>query len=441
MKCTTYFAAASAITIVIAGCTTMPALVEDTDMAMSPNDPLQHSAQIQDVTECLNESGTEFDIDCLRRRGMIALLVDSDRDGLATYEELEQGLNPNDPLDGPDIDGDGIPNGEDDDVDGDGTLNRYDFDVDGDGLLNGFDPDIDADGLIGRDDPDEDGDDMSDRWDLDEDGDGDEDDDDDDDDDEETTLENLVGRLRRGELTDKDRQALAREIAEHLKAPAAQQAVLGAITEAVTRSQDLLRMSDALGIPAGIAAVDAVYDQLSKALTATRTSLGVKPGDPLPENALAAVVGEFLPRATAIADLANSFQLLSIRELSLAVSDLTAGLGSARRAGEFADALKDSSALDPLALTEDDELDKLVTSAALLGRVFDEAEPREILNVIRGLDELVDTKEELFELVREVRDLGRMGRDLDDAYADVHDPLVDDDDSDDDDEVDDSDDF
>jgi len=59
-----------------------------------------------------------------------------------------------------DIDGDGIPNGQDPDVDGDGIPNGQDRDVDGDGLSNA-DPaetDIDCDGLADGVDRDVDGD-------------------------------------------------------------------------------------------------------------------------------------------------------------------------------------------------------------------------------------------------------------------------------------------
>lgn len=108
-----------------------------------------------------------------------ALLIDSDNDGLLDLEEILAGLDPFWPFDGPDIDGDGIPNGEDPDVDGDGTTNAYDDDVDGDGILNTQDDDIDGDGLLsdGRDD-DDDGDGVPDYLDDDDDADGKPDDDD-----------------------------------------------------------------------------------------------------------------------------------------------------------------------------------------------------------------------------------------------------------------------
>jgi uncharacterized repeat protein (TIGR02543 family) len=71
-----------------------------------------------------------------------------------------------------DIDGDGIPNGEDDDVDGDGIPNGEDDDVDGDGIPNGEDDDVDGDGIPNGEDEDVDGDGIPKGEDDDVDGDG-----------------------------------------------------------------------------------------------------------------------------------------------------------------------------------------------------------------------------------------------------------------------------
>lgn len=65
-----------------------------------------------------------------------------------------------------DIDGDGIPNGQDDDVDGDGIPNGQDDDVDGDGVPNSSDDDIDGDGLPNDQDGDDDGDGVPDEEDA-----------------------------------------------------------------------------------------------------------------------------------------------------------------------------------------------------------------------------------------------------------------------------------
>jgi len=104
---------------------------------------------------------------------IVSLFVDSDGDGLLDIEEIVAALDPNNPFDGPDVDGDGIENGEDPDVDGDGILNAYDRDVDGDGIDNVDDDDIDGDGLLSRLlDRDDDGDGIPDLIDNDDDADG-----------------------------------------------------------------------------------------------------------------------------------------------------------------------------------------------------------------------------------------------------------------------------
>jgi len=110
---------------------------------------------------------------CLPPDEIAALLGrDSDNDGANDFEELLAGHDPLDPTDGPDIDGDGLPNNEDPDVDGDGLLNGEDEDVDGDGLLNGADDDVDGDGVPNANDSDIDGDGMLNGFDFDVDGDG-----------------------------------------------------------------------------------------------------------------------------------------------------------------------------------------------------------------------------------------------------------------------------
>lgn len=101
--------------------------------------------------------------------------LDRDEDGLSDAEEISMGLDPFDPTDGPDVDGDGIPNSEDSDVDEDGEPNAYDRDIDGDGILNLFDDDDDGDGVDDVEDDDDDGDGVEDDVDNDDDADGDDD--------------------------------------------------------------------------------------------------------------------------------------------------------------------------------------------------------------------------------------------------------------------------
>lgn len=341
-----------------------------------------------------------------------------------------------------DIDGDGIPNEDDPDVDGDGQPNGSDNDIDGDGLPNGHDPDADGDGKSGADDPDEDGDGLCDRFDLnddgdglfddedeDDDGDGDDDDDDDeedddDDDDEETNpLEDLLQRQRNGMLTDDDRVRIAKEITSRLDSPGDRDLVLAALQQLGTTSMDPLRDPGLPGVPPEIGAVDAVYDQLSRVITAARRNASIEAGKPIPAPALRMALGEFLPRVQALDELSKSFLLASIRELGLTVHDLNAALGS-QRTREFAQALTQSVAANPLSILEDEELDKLTTGAGLLGPTFETTSGGDILDAIRLIDGLVDTPEELADAIRMVRDLGRFGSGFDDAVNAVVDDLI-----------------
>ena len=122
------------------------------------------------ATDAENDDETER-----QRRALAWLESDLDQDGLTNGIELEFGLDPNDPTDGPDIDGDGVPNFEDDDVDGDGFINETDPDIDGDYVPNDRDDDVDGDAIPDEIDFDIDADGIRNRWDLDIDSDGDED--------------------------------------------------------------------------------------------------------------------------------------------------------------------------------------------------------------------------------------------------------------------------
>jgi len=119
---------------------------------------------------------------CVSNAEVIAVLksLDTDNDGRSDYDELATGNDPRDPTDGPDIDGDGVPNGEDLDVDGDRIPNAYDRDIDNDSIINDLDNDRDGDFLANSEDNDDDGDGVDDDDDDDDDADGDDDDDEDD---------------------------------------------------------------------------------------------------------------------------------------------------------------------------------------------------------------------------------------------------------------------
>ncbi|KAH8295429.1 hypothetical protein KR018_011034 [Drosophila ironensis] len=99
---------------------------------------------------------------------------DDDIDGDGIPNEKDDDIDgdgiPNEEDD--DIDGDGIPNDEDDDIDGDGVPNSKDEDIDGDGVPNSKDEDIDGDGKANHEDDDLDGDGTPNHEDDDLDGDG-----------------------------------------------------------------------------------------------------------------------------------------------------------------------------------------------------------------------------------------------------------------------------
>ncbi|XP_017873325.1 PREDICTED: sarcalumenin isoform X7 [Drosophila arizonae] len=97
---------------------------------------------------------------------------DIDGDGIPNDEDddIDGDGIPNDKDD--DIDGDGIPNEDDDDIDGDGIPNTEDDDIDGDGIPNDKDDDIDGDGIPNEEDDDIDGDGIPNDKDDDLDGDG-----------------------------------------------------------------------------------------------------------------------------------------------------------------------------------------------------------------------------------------------------------------------------
>ncbi|XP_043863146.1 protein SQS1 isoform X3 [Drosophila mojavensis] len=97
---------------------------------------------------------------------------DIDGDGIPNDEDddIDGDGIPNDKDD--DIDGDGIPNEDDDDIDGDGIPNTEDDDIDGDGIPNDKDDDIDGDGIPNEEDDDIDGDGIPNHKDDDLDGDG-----------------------------------------------------------------------------------------------------------------------------------------------------------------------------------------------------------------------------------------------------------------------------
>jgi hypothetical protein len=356
----------------------------------------------------------ERDLGCLDPT-VLLLLSDRDHDGLSDRDEMELGLDPDDPHDGPDVDGDNVPNGDDPDVDGDGIPNRHDFDLDGDGLFNGLDPDVDADGLLNHDDPDADGDGLSDRWDLNADGDGKPDDEEDEDD--PTKLEDLLEKNRMGKLSPDDRSKIADEIVDRLDSPEAKRDVLNALIDAITLGAGMNRLQPSADLSSEVHAVDAVYRQLSDALADVKKTNRVEKGDPLPKNKLPDVLGQFVPRATAVAELGKGYQVLSLDDLSKAVSSLVTALGSADRALEFAQALRDRAQGAGGEADERAHLNSFVNSARPLRDAFTSASGSDLVDAIDRLRTLASSdggsddmrNQRLASLLERMQELARDG--------------------------------
>lgn len=160
---------AASITLLIAGCPQTHDVPRSQALpAVSPETQLTVVGDASDDDEELD-----------RRRAAAWIELDSDNDGLPNDIELEFGLDLEDPSDGYDIDGDGVPNFRDDDGDGDNVPNDCDPDIDGDGVFNLLDIDIDGDAILDDVDFDMDGDGIRDEWDWDDDSDGNDDEEDD----------------------------------------------------------------------------------------------------------------------------------------------------------------------------------------------------------------------------------------------------------------------
>ncbi|MGE0481768.1 MAG: hypothetical protein AB7Q17_14980, partial [Phycisphaerae bacterium] len=336
---------------------------------------------------CFHPELGDFDISCLTPEELAAVRADSDNDGRTNLEELMMGMDPYDRLDGPDIDGDGIPNGEDDDVDGDGVLNKHDFDVDGDGIFNDHDSDIDADGLIGDDDGDDDGDGLSDRHDLDDDGDDDPDDEDEDDDEDmpKEKLEDLIDRLKTGMLTDQDKGDIANEIVDRLGTFSEKTRVQAILVDVVGVALDDQRQPPPTTVPIGVGAVDEVYRQLGESLDVIRKQQK-DPKLPLSKENLAKALQDFLPRAAAMPKLARTFRTLPMTEIGPAVTELRNGVGAARF-DEVVNRL--GMSVDPnakgTANGERRELQSITKSVTRLGMAFPEAKGDDLLDVFDRL--------------------------------------------------------
>jgi hypothetical protein len=162
----------AAVTLALAGCPQAEEL---------PQPETTIAATNETSTEPEDAAADAADLE-RRLRAAAWVQLDSDNDGLPNQLELDFGLDVDDPNDGYDRDGDGVPNFRDDDVDGDNIPNETDPDIDGDGLFNLIDIDIDGDSVIDTQDFDMDADGIRNEWDWDDDSDGADDGGDDDDD-------------------------------------------------------------------------------------------------------------------------------------------------------------------------------------------------------------------------------------------------------------------
>jgi len=351
-------------------------------------DPPEPAARIlvEGERPCFHPERGDFDTSCLTREQLAALLADYDNDGRSNLDELIEGADPYNASDGPDIDGDGIPNGDDPDVDGDGIPNKHDFDVDGDRIFNGHDRDIDADGLLNDDDPDADGDGLSDRFDLDDDGDDEPDDEEDEDEKPKDKLEDLIDRLKRGELTDQDKNDIAKEIVDRLQSTEDKSRIQAILVDVVQQAVDPDRDQPPTTLPPGIAGIDAVYRQLADSLDYVK-SLQDDRQAPLDRQKLQDVLTDFVARADAIPRIARAYEGASIDQVSTAVSTLRNAVGPTR----FGDVARGIGAL---ATTPDDghdrrQLQQVVDSVARIAEKFPEADGTDLVDAFERLRNLL----------------------------------------------------
>lgn len=373
---------------------------------------------------CFHPELGDFDISCLTEAQLAAVLSDYDKDGRNNLDELKMGGDPYDSSDGPDIDGDGVPNGDDDDTDGDGVPNKHDFDVDNDGLFNGHDPDIDADGLLNADDADSDGDLLTNRFDLNDDGDDEPDDEDEDEDEKEPEkLEGLIERLKDGKLKDADKNAIANEISERLGTLDKQAEFQAAIIDVVAQALSEDREQADTDVPQGIAAVDALYRQLSDSLKYVKDQQK-DPKAPLTKEKLREVASDFSARARAVADFGKTFDTISHQDLSAAVSDLRAATGP-RKFAEISKVISTLVKPDARGTGEDErrELGIVTEGITRLAQTFPEADTADLLSTYDRLRELAGDDPD-FEAAEMTRLLNRMREIADDLPATIEDALA-----------------
>jgi hypothetical protein len=291
-----------------------------------------------------------------------------------------------------DADGDGMLNTEDDDVDGDGEPNTTDNDIDGDGAGNDDDSDIDADGIENDEDVDADSDGLSDRFDLNDDGDDEPDDEDEDDadDDEDnepkTGLEGLSDRLKRGLLSENDKGRIVEEILNRLNSEDLKTQLQAALVDLVASATDPDRLAQPLTVPAGVHAIDQLYEQLDEAIKEAKRGQ-FDPEGPFQNRARERKAAEdMVLRARTVAQVARAFPTVLIDDANESAKQLRAAMGTDRLL-EFSQSLRDHISPNAIGgtLTEKRELDALTRGGSVIGGAFRDADPDSIYDGIERM--------------------------------------------------------
>jgi len=288
----------------------------------------------------------------------------------------------------PDVDGDGVPNEDDPDIDGDGILNTQDPDIDGDNFENDLDFDIDGDGIANDDDFDADADGLSDRFDLNDDGDDEPDDEDLDDMDDEpkTGLEDLADRLKRGLLSDSDKDRIVQEIMSRLSSDDLKLQLGNALVNLILEATSPDRLARPLTVPAGIDALDQLYEQLDEAIKEAKRGQ-FDPNGPFQNRARQRKAAEdMVLRARTMATMARAFPTMLIDDINESTKRLRSDVGPERLL-EFAQGISDH--ISPGAIggvtSEKRELDALTKGGSVIGSAFGDAD---VDGIFDGIDRL-----------------------------------------------------
>jgi hypothetical protein len=288
----------------------------------------------------------------------------------------------------PDVDGDGILNADDPDIDGDGELNTEDADIDGDEVENDDDEDIDGDGIENDDDSDADADSLSDRFDLNDDGDEEPDDEDEDDEDDEPKkgLEDLADRLKRGLLSENDKGRIAQEIMDRLNTLQLKNELQSALVELVAQATDPDRLARPLTVPAGVDAVDQLYEQLGEAIKEAKRGQ-FNPDGPFQNKARERKAAEdMVLRAKTMTTMARAFPTVLIDDVAESTKTLRSDIGPERLL-EFTQGLRDHIAPGAIGgiASEKRELDELIKGGSVIGKSFGDADADSIFDGIERL--------------------------------------------------------